>query len=89
MITLIVLIGLVGIMLLKNCTPQGCAKNYGGEMTITMDPGQKLEMVTWKRNQLWLLTRPMKEGDEAETYLFQEDSNFGILEGEITIIERK
>lgn len=69
---------------------QTMAKSFGGDMTITLEPNQKLEMITWKDDDsLWYLTRPMKEDEEAETYTFQQSSEFGIFEGTVTIVEVK
>ena len=65
-------------------------KNFGGVQTITLKPNEKLENITWKDDDsLWCLTRPMREDEEAETYSYKQHSNFGIVEGEVTIIEVK
>ena len=57
--------------------------------TIKLEPNQKLEEITWKDNSLWYLTRPMTNEDIAETHTFQQQSNFGVFEGTVTIIESK
>lgn len=70
----------------------GCheaTRSFGGSMTIELPKGQKLEEITWKDANLWYLTRPMREDDIAETHTFQESSEFGVLEGTVTIIETK
>lgn len=70
----------------------GChtvTKELGGSMTVELEPGQKLEEVTWKDTDLWLLTRPFREGEEPETHTFQEDSEWGVMEGTVTIVESK
>lgn len=70
----------------------GCqytTKNLGGNMTIELPKGQKLEEITWKDTNLWYLTRPMKENEIAEIHTFQEKSPLGIAEGTVTIIETK
>lgn len=77
------------IIILASCTPQHMAKNYGGSMDYYLEPNQKLVEVTWKDSQLWTLTKPMKEADEAETYSFSEKTAYGILEGSVTIYETK
>ena len=38
---------------------------------------------------LWYLTRPMREEEEPETHTFQQSSEFGILEGTVTVVESK
>ena len=50
-------------------------------MTLELEPGQKLEMITWKDDSLWYLTRPMQDGEEPETHTFQQSSEFGVFEG--------
>lgn len=83
---LLLLIVVVG---LSSCTEQTMAKSYGGDYTLELPAGQKLVTATWKDVEFWYLTRPMRDGEEAETYYFKEDSNFGIMEGTVTIVERK
>lgn len=59
-------------------------------MTLRLEPDQKLEMITWKDDDsLWYLTRPMRDDEEAEVHTFQQSSEFGIIEGTVTIIESK
>ena len=70
----------------------GCqmlTRNMGGDMTLELEPNQKLEEITWKDDSLWYLTRPMREDEEAETHVFQQSSNFGVFEGTVTVIETK
>jgi hypothetical protein len=74
---------------LFSCTENSRVKNFGGEGTFNLPKGQKLVNVTWKETQLWYLTRPMHDNETAETYQFQEESSFGILQGTFNIIETK
>lgn len=70
----------------------GChytTRNFGGEMTVELKPGQKLEEITWKEDSLWILSRPMREEETAETHTFYEDAEWGVLEGKITIVEKE
>lgn len=68
---------------------QTVTKNLGGDMTINLEPNQKLEEITWKDDSLWYLTRPMTEDDIAETHTFQQQTDFGVFEGTVTIVETK
>ena len=80
----------LGLMLYLGATGcQSITKDYGGSTTIELEPNQKLEEITWKDDSLWYLTRPMTKEDVAETYTFQQSSNFGVFEGTVTIIEHK
>ena len=74
-------------ILLSGC--QATTREWGGNMTLTLKPGEKLVNTTWKGSSLWILTRPMKANDTPETYKFREDSTVGVLEGIVTIIEHK
>ena len=84
-IVLAVLAGLSVTILLAGC--QTVTKSFGGNMTLELEPGQKLEEITWKEDSLWYLTRPMREDEVPETHTFQQSSNFGIIEGTVTVIE--
>lgn len=84
------LIAIMVITCLVMCTGcQSVARSMGGDVTIELDANQKLEMITWKDSSLWYLTRPMNENDVAETHTFQQSSDFGIIEGTVTIVEKK
>lgn len=81
---------LLAIMVLCLTGCQNTTKNWGGSMTIELPKGQKLEEITWKGDSdLWYLTRPMREDEVAETHTFQQDTEFGVFEGTVTIIETK
>ena len=77
------------IIFLGGCTPNGLTKEFGGKMTVELEPGNKLEEITWKDANLWILTRPMREDEKAETHTFYESSEFHVFEGEITIVEKE
>ena len=74
---------------LCGCTEQSMTKEFGGSMTLELPANQKLEEITWKDDNLWYLTRPMREDEEAERHLFQASSSWGVFEGTVTVIEKK
>ena len=76
----VLLCAVLSLGLLTGCD-QGVARSLGGDMTL------ELEMITWKDDSLWYLTRPMQDGEEPETHTFQQSSEFGVFEGTVTIIE--
>lgn len=83
-----ILISLMMVISLCGCTEQHMTQTYGGKMSIVLEPGLKLEEITWKgENNLWILSRPIRDGEEIETHTFQESSSWGIWEGTVTIIE--
>ena len=70
------------------CTKQSCAFNCGGDFEMKDFPcGRKLVNITWKQDDLWMLTRPLKDDDVLETYTFSESSSMGVMEGQVTIKE--
>lgn len=77
------------LLVLFGCTENQRAKSWGGDATLDLPKGEKLVNVTWKESQLWYLTRPMKSEETAETYVFHESSNYGVMEGTVTITEHK
>jgi hypothetical protein len=74
---------------LESCTKNQRVKRFGGTAAIELPVHQKLVHVTWKDENIWYLTRPMTPKDSAETYTFQEKSNFGLIEGTYKIKETK
>ena len=77
----------IGISVFHLCSPQFQTKTLGGDITVNLEPGLKLEEITWKDDDLWYLTRPMREDEFAETYTFQQQAVFGVFEGTVTIVE--
>lgn len=85
----LMLIGLIALTAAAGCGRNGATRTFGGEQTIELEPGRKLEEITWKDADIFLLTRPMREGEEPETHTFQEISNWGVFEGTVTIVEKE
>jgi hypothetical protein len=59
----------------------------GGTETGMLPPGQKLMTAAWRGDALWVLTRPLHEGEALETYEFQELSNFETTQGKVILKE--
>lgn len=85
--TIIALVTL--LMITTSCTEQHVARRYGGKLKIELPKGEKLIMATWKEANLFYLTEPMDSGYLPKKKVFRESSNFGVLESEITFIERR
>jgi hypothetical protein len=84
-IFLVIMMGVIA----TSCTENSRVKAWGGEGTINLPKGRKLVNVTWKETEVWYLTRPMDSNDVAETYQFQEESSWGLVEGTYNIVETK
>ena len=65
------------------------AKKVGGTANIVLPPKQKLVSVTWKRDDMWILYRPFREGEFAEEYTYKEDSTFGMMGATLRIKEQE
>jgi len=61
---------------------------YDGTKVITLEQGQKLVNVTWKKDTVWYLVRPMQPGELPERYEFHEDSPFEGTHGRVIIQEK-
>jgi hypothetical protein len=80
---------IIAAISLTACTENSRAKSFGGTAILTLPVGQKLVNVTWKDAQLWYITRPMRADETAETYTFNEESGYGLVEGTYVIKEKK
>jgi len=69
------------------CTTQDSARNWGGTANIDLGVGRKLIVVTWKYDDLWILTREMRADEKPETYRFTESSSWGVMEGTVVLKE--
>ena len=85
-----ILISAIAVLALTaSCTQNARVKNFGGTGDINLPKGQKLVNATWKETQVWYLTRQMRADETAETYQFQEESSWGVIEGTYIIHETK
>jgi hypothetical protein len=64
-------------------------RNFGWKSEIRLEKGQQLVEVTWKDDNLWILTEPMDSDYIPKTKTFYEKSSFGAWEGKVTIIESR
>jgi hypothetical protein len=71
------------------CTQNQRVRTYGGTMTIELPVNQHLVNVTWKDNDIWVLTRNMEITEIPMEYTFAEKSNRRIFEGTIILKESK
>lgn len=74
-------------LVLFGCTEGQRARQFGGNMRVDLPCDMKLVTATWKQDNLWYLTRAMKEGESPEDPVLYEDSNFGVLNGKVLFNE--
>lgn len=68
---------------------QAITKTMGGTTTVILEPNRKLVSLSWKDNNLWVLSRNMEPRETPDTYHYDERSRFGVLEGRVIVIESK
>lgn len=79
---------IAAVFTLAACTENSRVKNFGGSGKITLDKGLKLEMITWKDNELWVLTSDRPDSVMPKSYKFTEKSSWGVIEGIYLIDEQ-
>ena len=84
----VVLLVMFALVVMTGCDNL-VSRKMGGTTTVNLHPGQRLVEVTWKENSLWYLTEPMDSGYVPKTKTFQEDSNFGLVEGTVKFVETR
>lgn len=92
----LLLLLVVGMMLIAGCGNNSDIKSSGNTLarkggfsgSVNLPPGMKLVNVTYKEDSMWLLYRPMRVDEIAETYTFAEDSRWGLIEGRVEIREK-
>lgn len=84
------ILSISAILLLASCTENSRVKNFGGTGEVEIDPTQKFVNVTWKNEELWVITKDRTSADTSHnTYRLQEKSSYGVLEGTYIITETK
>lgn len=83
---LIAVLILIAALTLTSCTNNERARKFGGSETVTLNPGERMVNMTWKQNDLWILTK--QDTTKPSTYTFQEKSSWGVMEGTITVVEQ-
>ena len=88
-IYLLVAVMMIGSIIFTFSNSQYATRKMGGSYVENLPKNVKVVNVTWKDSNLWILTRPMKDNEQPETYTFKESSLLGVLEGTVTIKESK
>ena len=78
---------ILSVVLLSSCTDNQRARKFGGTERIELDPNQRLVNITWKEDQLWILTNENSQTPPS-TYKFQEKSSWGVVEGTVVVVEK-
>lgn len=80
------------VILVVGCgflSPQSCVGSWGADITVEIEPGERLETATWRDDELWYLTRHLRPGESPERHiLYQRKPGIGRAEGTVTFEER-
>mgnify|MGYP007111697241 FL=1 len=64
-------------------------RNWGGTMTINVEPGYKVTNATFKGDEIWYFVEPMDSTYTPSQKKFVEKSMYGALEGTIIFNESR
>ena len=76
---LILAVALIAVA--TSCTDNSRARSWGGTEEISLSDNEVLLNVTWKGDQMWVLTQDTVTG----TNHFREHSAYGLMEGEVIL----
>jgi hypothetical protein len=77
------------ILSLLACTDNQRSKVFGGTMEIKVPCDQVVFDVTWKGEDFWYATQPAAQGWSPSTKSFREHSSYGMIEGQVNLIESR
>ena len=77
----IIIIATIATLGFASCTDNQKARKFGGTETIKMMPNEKFINITWKQDNIWIITQDTLTGVISA----REKSSFGVLEGKIII----
>ena len=80
---------LILLLSLLACTDNQRTKVFGGTMTVQVPCDQVVFDVTWKGESFWYATQPAGAGWRPEKKRFVEHSSFGVVEGEVVLVESR
>lgn len=84
----IILIAMVALMA-ASCTEQQLTRDFGGTMTINVEPNKRVMMATWKNSDLFYMVEDMPTDYEPHDKVLIESSSFGIMESKIIFHETR
>lgn len=77
------------LLSLLGCTENQRARVWGGTMEVQIPCDQQVFDVTWKGEDLWYATQPPVPGWMPQTKRFVESSSFGVIQGEVRLVESR
>ena len=80
---------MITLLLLLSCTDNQRTKVFGGSMAVQVPCDQQVFDVTWKGENFWYATQPTTSGWNPQTKRFIEYSSYGLVEGEVLLVESR
>jgi len=80
------LVMLVSTLLLTGCD-QMLSRNFGGTMTVDVPNCERVVDVTWKADEFWYATRPMRPGETPEHWTFRQQRMFNITGNGVVVLQ--
>lgn len=80
---------LAATLAIFSCTQNQRARNFGGTMEIKVKPGYKVNMATWKGDNLFYMIEKMDSSYVPTEKILVEDASFGVLETKVKFIESR
>lgn len=77
------------LITLLACTENQRTKAFGGTMEVKLPCDQVVFDVTWKGEDLWYAIQPAPQGWSPSTKIFREYSSYGMIEGQVNLIESR
>lgn len=76
-------------MVFTSCTKQERVRNFGGTEEITVEPGYRVMMATWKGSDLFYMIEEMPDDYQPHNKMLVESSAYGIIETTIVFKESR
>lgn len=70
-------------------TDQEKAYEWFLKRAVTMPGAKEMYKTAVDASVLWYLTRPMRDDEKPETHTFKADTEWGVFEGTVTIVESR
>lgn len=80
---IIIALLITSALFFSSCTENYRTKNLGGKMELHIPNNESLINITFKNDEIWVLTKDAN----SNIYHFREKSAYGIMEGEILLLQ--
>lgn len=64
------------------------ARKWGGTVTHKLPAGLTVYSASWKKDDLWVLTRERLPTETKQNWVYKEFSNWGLVQGSVILEEQ-